>query len=101
MVAPQKAGKGKNPQKKKSALHYNYEASIAFCEQIGLLWLGEEFLKDADKEAFELKFTQKQLDAAMRHHLWQTKYLFDPATYKFSGRLLLAFYFLTGIKPKQ
>ncbi len=85
-------------KKAKDGLHYSYEASKSFCEQIGLFWLGDDFVKQADAEAFLLKFTQAQVDAAMKHHLWQVKFLFDPKTYDWKHRFLLAAHFLFGGK---
>lgn len=79
---------------------YNYTASKIFCVQIGLVWLGEDFVAGADKDAWLNGFTQEQVDIAMRHHLWQIKYLFTPNTYRWYQRILMAFYFLTGWKPK-
>ena len=81
-------------------LYYNYDKSKVFCEEIGLFWLGDNFVRAADREAKALDFTQAQVDAAMRHHLWQVRYLFCPKSYSFLGRVKLAFYFLTGIKGK-
>lgn len=82
-------------------LHYKYKKSQAFCEQIGLVWLGDDFVRASDAEAFKLKFTQKQVDAAMRHHLWQVKFLFTPTTYPYLSRIKLAFMFLTGFTGKK
>jgi hypothetical protein len=80
-------------------LHYDYVQSRKYCEQIGLVWLGDDFIANADADAFTFSFTQAQVDVAMRHHLWQVKHLFTPASYPFRTRLLLALYFLTGWKP--
>lgn len=82
------------------ALHFDYTASKSYCEMLGLYWLGEEFLRNADEEAWTEGFTQSQVDAAMRHHLVQVQWLFTPKHYAWSGRLLMALYFLTGWKPK-
>lgn len=81
-------------------MFYNYESSKTFCESIGLVWLGDDFLREADAEAKQLKFTQKQVDSAMRHYLWRVKFLFTPKNYSFLGRILIALYFLTGIQIK-
>lgn len=80
------------------ALNYNYEASKAYCKQIGLFWLGEIFVVPLDSEAKQLGATQDIVDAGMRHHLWQVKFLFTPSNYCWPSRLMLAFYFLTGWK---
>lgn len=77
-------------------MNYDYTASKVYCESIGLVWLGDAFLIDADTEAYLLDFTQVQVDAAMRHHLWQTKFLFDPKTYNWKQRIGLALHFLFG-----
>lgn len=77
-------------------LNYDYTASKSYCEHLGLQWLGDEWVKDADGEAFSLAFTQQQIDAAMRHHLWQVKVLFSPQNYGFKQRLLMALHFLLG-----
>ncbi len=78
------------------ALHYDYQPSIAYCESLGLIWLGEDLVRAADADAFALGFTQEQVDLAMRHHLWQVRWLFNPKTYKWHGRIALAFHFLFG-----
>lgn len=83
------------------ALNYDYTASKAYCEQIGLYWMGEQFLLAPDADAKALNFTQEQVDAAMRHHLWQIKYLFTPKNYGLAGRIKLALFFLTGIGGKK
>lgn len=85
------------------ALNYDYAASKAYCEQIGLHWLGEDYwgLIQMDGEAHRLNFSQEQVDAGMRQHLWQVKILFTPKSYKFLQRFMITFYFLTGWKPKN
>lgn len=80
------------------ALYYDYTASKAYAENIGLVWLGDKFVESADKEAYSLNFTQPQVDAAMRHHLWQVKWLFTPRSYSFIQRILIALHFLFNIK---
>lgn len=82
-------------------LNYDYKASKKYCESIGLTWLGDDFLEDADDEAKALEFTQAQVDAAMRHHLWQVRFLFTPQSYGYGQRILLALYFLFGWMPKK
>lgn len=77
-------------------LNYDYSASKAYCAQLGLVWLGDDWVAAADREAGELYFNQSQVDAAMRHHLWQIKVLFTPSTYKWTQRVCLAFHFLFG-----
>lgn len=81
-------------------LNYDYSKSKFYCEQIGLVWFGEEYpgLISADTEAKSLNFTQDQVDGAMRQHLWNVKQLLTPKNYKFLQRLGIAFYFLTGWK---
>lgn len=83
-----------------SKLHFDYIDSKAFCEAIGLVWLGDDFLRPSDQETWELGFTQQQVDMAMRHHLWQVNYLFTPKTYHWYQRLFLALYFITGWRKK-
>ncbi len=81
-------------------LNYDYTASKAFCESIGLFWLGDDFVRAADLEAAQLAFTQEQVDAAMRHHLWQVRCLFNPKSYNWKHRIALALHFLFGkMKP--
>jgi hypothetical protein len=81
------------------SLFFDYTASKQFCYQCGLVWLGDDFIAGADKDAWLHSFTQEQVDIAMRHHLWQVKCLFTPSFYRWYQRLLLAFFFLTGWKP--
>lgn len=84
-------------------LNYNYEASKAYTNQIGFKWLGDDFwgLIQMDTEALKMGLTQEQVDAGMRHHLWQVKWLFTPSSYSWVQRLAIAFYFLAGWKPKN
>lgn len=79
-----------------TALHYDYSASKEFCKSIDLIWLGDDFVKAADTEAYDMAFTQAQVDAAMRHHLWQVKWLFTPSNYGWKGRIGIALMFLFG-----
>lgn len=82
-------------------MHYDYSAAKNYCEQIGLVWLGDQFVSDADESAYKSGFTQEQVDVAMVHHLWQVRFLFTPQNYTYLSRIKLAFYFLTGWKPKN
>lgn len=83
-------------------LNFSYEASEVFCKEIGLHWLGNEYgpLVDVDSAAKRFGLTQEQVDESMRHHLWHVRQLFNPKNYKFAQRIAMAFYFLTGFKPK-
>lgn len=83
-------------------MFYDYSKSKAFCEEIGLQWLGDDYqgLIDSDKEARRLELSQYQVDSLMRLHLWQTKILLTPKNYSFGERIVIALYFLTGWKPK-
>ena len=83
------------------ALHFDYTISKAYCEQLGLVWLGDDWVRDADEDAHFYHFTQEQVDVAMRHHLWQVKTLFTPRNYSFWQRILIAAYFLFGFEPKR
>lgn len=81
-------------------LHYDYTAAKDYCENVcGLVWM-PQLLAEADAEANNLGMTQQQVDAMMRHHMWQVKLLFTPENYNWIARIILAFYFLTGWKPK-
>lgn len=77
-------------------MHYDYDGSKNYCEQIGLVWLGDDFVRAADMDAYQYGFTQAQVDIAMRHHLWQIHHLFDPKSYGLKQRFLLACHFLFG-----
>lgn len=81
-------------------LHYDYTASRTYCESIGLIWLGDDFLTHADAEAARNGFTQNQVNVAMRHHLWQVRWLFEPSHYHWYQRLLIALFFITGWRPR-
>lgn len=87
--------------KAERSLYYDYTASRQFCQEIGLIWLGDNFVAAADKDAWSNIFTQPQVDIAMRHHLWQIKILFTPKNYSWRGRLLMALFFILGWKPKK
>lgn len=84
-----------------SVLHYDYTASKTYCAQIGLDWLGDDCVRNADEEAFTLEFTQTQVDAAMRNHLWQVKWLCTPKNFCWRARAVMALYWLTGWMPKR
>lgn len=75
-------------------LFFDYTASKKFCDEIGLKWLGDDFLAQPDKDAWLNGFTQTQVDIAMRHHLWMVKHLFSPSSYRWWQRILLALFFL-------
>lgn len=82
-------------------LFYDYTASKAYAEQLGLVWLGDEFVRAADMDANLNGFTQAQVDIAMRHHLAQVLWLFTPANYRFVDRIKLAIHFLFNLKVKK
>ena len=82
-------------------LHYDYTISKEYCRILGLVWLGDDWVRDADREAWAVGFTQGQVEVAMRHHLWQVKTLFTPRNYSFWQRILIAAYFLFGFEPKR
>ena len=75
---------------------YDLSPSREYCERIGLVWLGDDYLAPAMKEAFELGFTQAKFDAAMRHSMDHVKRLFTPSNYTWRQRLMLAAHFLFG-----
>ena len=84
-----------------SDLFYDYSQSKKYCEDLGLVWLGDDFVRHADTDAAGLAFSQSQVDAAMRHHLHQVRWLFTPQNYGLWGRIKVALYFLFGsYKPK-
>lgn len=76
-------------------MNYDYTASEAYCKQIGLQWLPER-VQYVDDMAKNYGFTQEQLDAAMRCHLWEVRLLFDPRSYTFLQRCLIALHYLFG-----
>lgn len=76
--------------------HYDFTASKVYCQSIGLKWLGDEWLMNADADANAHGFTQGQFDIAMRHMLWHVKTLFTPSLYGWRGRIILALHFLFG-----
>ena len=81
-------------------LHYDYTSSREYCESIGLIWLGDDFIRAADVDAHMYGFTQQQVDIAMKHHLWQTKFLFNRKSYSFIGRIKIGLYYLFGLGTK-
>lgn len=83
------------------SLNYDYTVSKIFCQQTGLTWLGDDFVRAADMDAKLYNFTQDQVDIAMKNHLWQVKFLFDPKSYGFLGRIKLALHFLFNLKIKK
>jgi hypothetical protein len=83
-------------------LNYNYDYAKTLTKELGFIWLGDSdpYLEAADRDALIMQMTQKQVDTAMHWHLHQSARLWDYKTYTFLGRVVLALYFLTGIKPK-
>lgn len=83
-------------------LNYDYTSTKAYCKKIGLHWLGDDFsfLVSADKAAKDVGMTQQQVETVMVFHLSTTKYLWTPSTYKFIGRLVIAFCFLFNVMPR-
>lgn len=77
-------------------MHYDYTFTRNYCEQIGLVWFGDEYVAIADEDAYRNGFSQAQVDCAMKHTLLHVKTIFTPQRYTWSGRIILAFYFLTG-----
>lgn len=76
--------------------NYDYQPSIDYCKQIGLLWLGDSHIAPVATEARHYGFSQKQFDTALRQHLWQVKCLFTPQNYNMLARIKLAAWFLFG-----
>lgn len=81
-------------------LHFDYTASKVLCESLGLIWLGDDWVRDADEDAWAEGFTQAQVDLAMRHTLLHIKNLFTPEFYTWWQRAGLALHFLTGWTPQ-
>lgn len=81
-------------------LNYSYDRAKAYGELLGLKWMGDDFVRAADEEAKTLNFTQEQVDAAMKHHLWQVRYLFNPANLTLKQRIAAAAFFLFGKLPE-
>lgn len=83
------------------ALNYNYDDAKAYCQSIGLHWLGDDYggLIDSDHVAKSQGLTQEQVNALMRCHLWQTKTVLTPKNYKFLQCIKIALYFIVGWKP--
>lgn len=79
-------------------LHFDYTASKAYCEQIGLVW-ADGLVDAADEDCFKAGMTQSQIDVALQHHLWNVKHLFNPSAYIFMDRIKLALWFLFKVKP--
>lgn len=82
-------------------MQYDLTFTKNYCSQLGLQYLGDDWVAPAATEAYQLGFTQTQFDAAMKHHLFQVKTLFTAKTYKYSDRMKIAFYFLTGLGGKK
>lgn len=83
-----------------TSLFYDYTISREYCSQIGLVWLGDDFVRAADTDAQMNGFTQNQVDIAMRHHLSQVRWLFVPQNYTYFQRIKLALYFLFNFSKK-
>lgn len=79
-----------------SALHYDYSASKARCESLGLIWFSDEYMRASDEDAYRLGMTQEQVDTAVWHALCHVKTVFTPQIYPWQQRLILAFWFLFG-----
>lgn len=77
-------------------LNYDYSGAADYCKEIGLVWMGEDWVRDFDAHAVAHHFTQAQVDLCLHHHLLQVKHLFTPQIYNWKQRIALAVYFLLG-----
>lgn len=83
-------------------LNYDYAPAKKYADELGLVWLGDDYipLVEMDREAKKQGLTQQQVTIGLYQHLRQIKILFNPKSYKYFQRLAIAFYFITGWKPK-
>jgi hypothetical protein len=79
-------------------MNYDYTNAKEYCERIGLKWLGDEAVVNADEAAHEHGFTQEQVDVAFWHMLWHVKLLFTPQGYTDEQRAEIADHFLEGTR---
>ncbi len=79
---------------------YDLTRAKWYCEYLGLVWFGDDYVAQVVKDAAANNFTQAQFDIAMWYCLWHVRTLFSPKSYKWWGRILLAGHFLFGnLKP--
>lgn len=79
---------------------YDLTKAKWYCEYLGLVWFGDEYVAAVVRDAELHGFNQAQFDIAMWHCLWHVRTLFTPKSYKWWGRILLAGHFLFGgMKP--
>lgn len=80
---------------------YDSKPTEDYCDSIGIPFDSEDFSQFSER-ADEYDLTQEQFDFVMREHAWRVKVLFNPKTYRFFVRILLALSFLNpfakGIK---
>ena len=73
--------------------HYNYDSARKLCEERGMTF-DERLVPTVDAHFHRYKFTQNQVDGAMSAHIWAVEFIFNPRSYTFKQRLMLAFHFL-------
>lgn len=78
-------------------LYYNYTAAEAYAKSCGLA-LQPERVAEFDKLASAHAFTQAQVDIAMQVHIRHVAFLFQPKSYGWKQRIVLALHFLFGRK---
>ena len=76
-------------------IKYDYDSARDFCTELGMTFL-EEWVPAIDQSFRKLELTQAQVDQLMREYIWRVHYLFDPKTYSWRARILLALHFLFG-----
>ena len=79
-------------------MNYDYSSGEKYAKACGLIWM-QEWVEGFDELAKAHGFTQAQVDVAIQSHLYNvSKFLFNPKTYTFKPRVLLASWFLFGRK---
>lgn len=79
---------------------YDLSNTRRFCDKLGLMYFGDNYMRSFVQTAEREGLTQQQFDAAVWCSLLHTRYLLTPQNYSWTCRLALAFHFLFGKQPK-
>lgn len=75
---------------------YDWKPMRDYVEQIGGKMM-EDWVPATDQEFDAAGLTQAQAEAMFRSYAWRVKHLFNPASYTYWHRALIAAYFLFKI----
>lgn len=80
---------------------YDHTAGKAYVEMLGGMKWDEEFANRADGIAHAHGLSQDAWDELVREYAWKMKWIFTPKNYTWTGRFMLAMYFLNPFSKKE